>query len=182
MKKIFGFLTMLVLVVAFTGCSNKSISMGGVSESDIKHRFQGGILEKNEKVIVAKSKLSTLTYGGVGAVLGGGAGAAIGDSREATIIGAIVGAGIGLVSGAVQETEAYHITIRNLDTNKRVTAFVSSPIEIGSVLEYVERNNNEITNVNVIETATQLKKRLERELKEEKRRSKTNNNNYKARR
>lgn len=166
MKK--SLFTLLVLVVlGFSGCSS-NLSMNGVSEADIKHRFQTGILDSQEKVIVAKNKLSKLAYAGGGAVIGGGAGAIIGDSTKATIIGSVVGAGVGYLASNFQETEAYLIKIRNLENNQMETAFIEIPVEVGSVVEYIKRES-EITNVNVIETATQLKKRMEKELREEKR-------------
>lgn len=166
MKTIFSLLFALFI---FTGCTNKDITMSGVNTSDIKHTFKNGTIKSVQKVLVGKDKLSTLTYVGAGAAVGAGAGAAVGGNTQGGIIGAAVGALAGGILAATSEVEAYQIEIKNLETEDISISFVSEPVEVGSIVEYVVRDNNEVTNVKVVETFTELKKRLMREEREQKR-------------
>lgn len=168
MKTIFG---LVVALFIFTGCS--SLSMNGVKTSDIQHTFKNGTIKTSQKVLIGKDKLSTLAYAGVGAAVGMGAGAALGNTKGG-VIGALVGATAGTLTAMNTEVEAYKVEIKDLETENIVVAFLSENVEVGSIVEYIVRENNEVTNVNVVETFTMLKKRLDKEQREEQRKARYN--------
>ena len=150
MKKIFlsvGVATLLTL--SFTGCSGSGLNMNGISQSDVKQVFKRGSIESSQKVLVGKSKLTTLGYATAGAVAGAGAGAVLGDSTKATVGGGVIGAGIGALASVFQEVEAYQVEVKDIKTGAIHTAYLESELPLNSLVEYVVRSDGEVTNVNV---------------------------------
>ncbi len=151
MKRIFisvGAATILTL--SFTGCG-AGLNMNGISQSDVKQVFKRGSIESSQKVLVGKSKLTTLGYATAGAVAGAGAGAVLGDSTKATVGGGVIGAGIGALASVFQEVEAYQVDIKDIKNGNTVTAWLEKEVPLNSLVEYVVRADGEVTNVNVTE-------------------------------
>ena len=136
-------------MLAFTGCANSGLGMSGISQSDVKQVFQNGTIFSSKKVLVGKSKLTTLTYTGLGGVAGGVAGAVIGDNTTATVGGAVLGAGIGAITSMFQEVEAYQVEIKDISTEKIYLAFIENQLPKNTNVEFVVRANGEITNINI---------------------------------
>ncbi len=152
MKKIFLSVgTATILTLSFTGCAGNGLNLNGISQSDVKQVFKRGSIESSQKVLVGKSKLTTLGYATAGAVAGAGAGAVLGDSTKATVGGGVIGAGIGALASVFQEVEAYQVEIQDLNTNNKHIAFLEAELPLNSLVEYVVRADGEVTNVNVTE-------------------------------
>ena len=136
-------------MLAFTGCANSGLGMNGISQSDVKKTFQNGTITNIKKVLVGKSKLTTLSYSGLGAVGGGVAGAVIGDSTPAVVGGAVIGAGIGAITSMFQEVEAYQVEIKDNATVSIYIAFIEKQLPKNTNLEFVVRENGEVTNISI---------------------------------
>ena len=147
MKRVI-FTGLATATLLFTGCAS-SLNMAGIGKSDVKQVFQKGTIENSQKVLVGKSKLSILKYAVAGAGAGAGAGALIGGNSQSGLIGAGVGAGVGLLTSVFQEVEAYQVEIKNLKSGKVVVAYLEQEVPINSIVEYVVREDEEVTNVNV---------------------------------
>lgn len=172
MKKQINLIVVLLSMFMLVGCSNKSLEMNDVTTKDVKHVFQNGVIENSQKVLINQSQLSILTYAGSGGVIGTGVGALIGGSSQGGIVGAVIGTLIGGVIGnsaTDDEVEAYQVEIRNIKTNVVSISFLSQRVGVGTLVEYIVRDNNKVTNVNIAETYLEQKERLERLMKEEKR-------------
>lgn len=151
MKRIFLSVgTATILTLSFTGCG-AGLNMNGISQSDVKQVFKKGSIESSQKVLVGKSKLTTLGYATAGAVAGAGAGAVLGDSTKATVGGGVIGAGIGALASVFQEVEAYQVEVKDIKTGAIHTAYLESELPLNSLVEYVVRSDGEVTNVNVTE-------------------------------
>ncbi len=151
MKRIFLSIgTATILTLSFTGCG-AGLNMNGISQSDVKQVFKKGSIESSQKVLVGKSKLTTLGYATAGAVAGAGAGAVLGDSTKATVGGGVIGAGIGALASVFQEVEAYQVEVKDIKTGAIHTAYLESELPLNSLVEYVVRSDGEVTNVNVTE-------------------------------
>ena len=149
MKQIFLSVgTATILTLSFTGCG-AGLNMNGISQSDVKQVFKKGSIESSQKVLVGKSKLTTLGYATAGAVAGAGAGAVLGDSTKATVGGGVIGAGIGALASVFQEVEAYQVEIKDFKNGNTSIAFLEADLPLNSLVEYVVRANGEVTNVNV---------------------------------
>ena len=169
----FKMITLLLIAFLFVGCSQKKLEVEDVKEQDITHYFQYGVIISSQKVLVDRTKLSVLKYATGGAVGGTGIGAMIGGSQGGAI-GAMIGTAVGGLFGATgdNEIEAFKMGIKNVNTGEVVVAYLGTDVLIGSLVEYVSRNQNQITNVNIVETQEQLAERLKREEKEAKRKRK----------
>ena len=139
------------ITLSFTGCAGNGLNLNGISQSDVKQVFKRGSIESSQKVLVGKSKLTTLGYATVGVVVGAGAGAVLGDSTKATVGGGVIGAGIGALTSVFQEVEAYQVEIKDLKNGNTSIAFLEADLPLNSLVEYVVRANGEVTNVNVTE-------------------------------
>lgn len=150
MKKIvLSISTVAMLSLSFTGCG-AGLNLNGISQSDVKQVFQKGSIESSQKVLVGKSKLTTLGYATGGAVAGAGAGAFLGDSTKATVAGGVIGAGIGALTSVFQEVEAWQVDIKDIKNGNTVTAWIETELPLNSLVEYVVRSDGEVTNVNVV--------------------------------
>ena len=181
MRSLFKILTILITTFMLVGCSTKSIEMENITKSDVKHVFQYGVIVSSQKVLIDKGRLSSLTYmGTVGSAVGLGAGALIGGNSQGGLIGAVVGLVVGGVIGATSnnEVEAFQVEIRNINNNETITSFLSEGVEVNTIVEYIIREDKQVTNVNIVETTSQRIERLERQIKEEKR-AKKQKNRYK---
>lgn len=148
MKKIFLSVA-AASMLAFTGCANSGLGMNGISQSDVKQVFQVGKIESSQKILVGKSKLTTLSYTTGGAVAGGVAGGLIGNSTNSAVVGGVIGAGVSALASVFQEVEAYQIEILNLKSGVKNIAFIEKQLPLNSQIEYVVRANGEVTNINV---------------------------------
>ncbi len=166
MKAIKILLTVLAASLFFTGCatSGNNIGMSSVTQKDVKHTFMKGVIKSSQKVLVSKSNLSTLGYATAGAVVGAGTGALITKDATGGIIGGLIGAGTGALFNMTQEVEAYQVEIMSFE-QKKITTFLEIDLPIGSVVEFVEREDGKITNVNIIEVPLENNKKNKRSYK-----------------
>ncbi len=143
-------LSSLLATLVFTGCgATNGLGMG---KQEVKHYFQQGEITNIAKVTVNKSMLATLSGAGVGGVAGGVIGAKNDNTLKGAGIGAVVGAGVGYLAGLGlngNEKEAYEVDIRNLNTKKVQKAYLEESLEIGTKVEYVDREDV-VTNINVL--------------------------------
>ena len=150
MKKIvLSISTVAMLSLTFNGCAGSGMNLSGIGKNDVKQVFQKGTIETSQKVLVGKSKLTTLGYATGGAVVGGGIGAGLGDSTKAPVGGAVVGAGLGALTSMFQEVEAYQVDIKDVKNGTTHVAFLEAELPLNSLVEYVVRADGEVTNVNV---------------------------------
>lgn len=149
----------LLATLFFTGCgASNGLGMG---KQEVKHYFQQGEIVKIAKVTVSKSMLATVSGAGAGAVAGGVIGAKNDNTLKGAGLGAIVGAGLGFVTGYAlngNEKEAYEVDVKNISTNKVQKAYLEEPLEVGTKVEYVDREDV-ITNINVLKNSQALTKK-----------------------
>ena len=151
MKKIvLSISTVAMLSLSFTGCG-AGLNLNGISQSDVKQVFKKGTIETSQKVLVGKSKLTTLGYATGGAVVGGGIGAIASNDNKAKAVagGAVIGAGIGALTSMFQEVEAYQVDIKDVKNGTTHVAFLEAELPLNSLVEFVVRRDGEVTNVNV---------------------------------
>ncbi len=125
----------------------------GLGKQEVKHYFQKGEIIKISKVTVSNSMLATVGGAGAGAVAGGVIGAKNDNIVKGAGLGAIVGAGLGFATGYAlngNEKEAYEVDIKNSNTKKVQKAYLEDSLEIGTKVEYVDRDDV-ITNINVVQ-------------------------------
>lgn len=144
-------LSSLLATLFFTGCgASNGLGMG---KQEVKHYFQQGEITKIAKVTVSNSMLATVGGAGAGAVAGGFIGAKNDNTVKGAGIGAIVGAGVGYLAGLGlngNEKEAYEVEIKNLNTKKVQKAYLEESLDVGTKIEYVDRDDV-VTNINVVQ-------------------------------
>ena len=144
MKKLY-LVMMCVGLLVFTGCANNSLNLNSSlsGDTEVVKVFKEGVVVNVQKVLVNDRRLSALTGAGIGAI-----GGAVTKGKKAKRI--VAGAAIGGIIGAMigKEVEAYQTNI-NAGTENYVV-FLKARLPIDSVVEFVVRENEKISNVNVI--------------------------------
>jgi outer membrane lipoprotein SlyB len=141
---------LLIGILAFiTGCSNKTgMQINNSSVKEVKEFVKGTVLS-SKKVLVKESKISALEGVGAGAL----AGAAIkskGNKKNiatGAAIGAVVGAAVSYFSN--NEVVAYETDVLSEEGNK-YTIYLQHKVSEGVKIDFIKRENGDITNVNVI--------------------------------
>lgn len=135
----------------------------GLGKQEVKHYFQKGEITRIEKVTVDKSMMASVTGAGVGTVAGALIGAK--ESGENAIKGGLIGAGVGALGGFVtgymingNEVEAYEVDIVNAKTGKIHEAYLEEYLDIGTNVEFVDREDV-VTNINVIKNNQKITKK-----------------------
>lgn len=145
--------TSLVGVMMFTGCAQNGIGMNPGSSS-VRQSFEIGSVVNSHKVLIDKGSLASV---GTGAAVGAAGGALLGSrsSGKNAVKGSLIGAAVGAASGYVignmtgsNEVEAFEIEIEN-DRGRVFKAYVEYDLPIGQVVEFIERPDGSITNIDV---------------------------------
>lgn len=157
MKKIFlSMATATLLTFNFSGCANNGLAVGTVGKQEVVVKeFKRGYIISTKKVLVSKSMTAVLTGASVGATAGAVGGGikekAVAGAMVGGVVGAVAGGAIGFVSGLIKdnnEVEAYQTVIRS--DKKNYTAYLEKDLPKNTKLEFVIRENEKITNVNLI--------------------------------
>lgn len=156
MKKIvLSIATATLLTFNFSGCANNGLAVGTVGKQEVVKEFKRGYIISTKKVLVSKSMTAVLTGASVGATAGAVGGGikekAVAGAMVGGVIGAVAGGAIGFVSGLIKdnnEVEAYQTVIRS--NKKNYTAYLEKDLPKNTKLEFVIRENEKITNVNLI--------------------------------
>lgn len=151
MKKIITS-SLLVASIMFTGCANTGMGTSTVGAPTVNQEFQTGYVVSQKKVLVSKTMTSALTGAGVGALGGAligsknGGGAAV----KGGLIGAGLGAGVGVLAGMAtnnNEVESYETIINSQGRDYKV--YLDYSLRQGTKLEFVVREDQQITNINL---------------------------------